>query len=178
MQTSTNKWIVGAVGGLTGGIVFAMWEMIVEGIRSISLGGSFWGSLSTHTGFWAAPQFIGATVIRSLQTGHNPNFNLVPFILGLMGHMMNSIILGLIFVAFAYAITRSLGGLLILGMMYGAVVFAVMWWLVVPAVDPAMQQVSGILFFIGHLMFGGVLGLAVASRAEQASVSTSRVVPA
>jgi hypothetical protein len=178
MHALTNKWIVGGIGGLVGGMVFAMWEMVVEGIRSATGGGSFWGSLSTHSGFWSAPQFIGATLIRSLQTSRNPNFNLGPLILGIMGHMMNSIILGLIFAAFAYYLTRSLGGLLVLGMMYGAAVFAIMWWLVVPAVDPAMQEVNGALFFIGHLMYGGILGLVAGVRAERAGVARNQLVPA
>ncbi|MGI8826401.1 MAG: hypothetical protein ACR2JC_12285 [Chloroflexota bacterium] len=127
MQASSNRWIVGAIGGLVGGMVFAMWEMVVEGIRSVGLHGSFWGSLSTHTGFWSAPQFIGATLIRSLQSSRNPNFDLGPLVLGMMGHMMNSIILGLIFVAFAYYLTRSVGGLLLLGMKYGVAPITPHW---------------------------------------------------
>jgi hypothetical protein len=86
MQAARNKWIVGAIGGLVGGMVFAMWEMVVEGIRSATGGGSFWGSLSPHSGFWAAPQWIGATLIRSLQTSRDPSFDLGPLILGIMGH--------------------------------------------------------------------------------------------
>jgi len=105
----------------------------------------------------------------------NPNFDLAPLILGMMGHMMNSIVLGLIFVAFAYYLTRSVGGLLLLGMMYGAAVFAIMWWLVAPAVDPAMQEVNGALFFIGHLMYGGVLGLVAGVRAERAGAARKQL---
>lgn len=178
MQASRNKWIIGAMGGLFGGMVFAMWEMVAEGMRSVRGGGSFWGSLSTHTGFWSAPQFIGATLVRSLQTSRNPNFDPGPLILGMMGHMMNSIVLGLIFVAFAYYLTRSVGGLFVLGLMYGAAVFAVMWWLIVPAVDPAMHEVNMLLFFIGHLMYGGVLGLLTAVRAERSDVTRKQLVPA
>lgn len=119
MPASSNKWIVGGIGGLVGGMVFAMWEMVVEGVRSVTAGGSFWGSLSTHSGVWAAPQFIGAALIRGLQTSRNPNFDLGPLILGPMSHMMNSIILGLIFVVFAYYLARSVAGLFMLGMAYG-----------------------------------------------------------
>ncbi len=173
-----NKWIVGAVGGLIGGMVLAMWEMMVEAIRSVALGGSFWGSLSTHAGFWSAPQWIGATVIRRLQDTRNPNFDFGPLILGLMGHMMNSIILGLIFVAFAYFITRSLGGLFITGMMYGAVIFAITWWGVVAAIDPAMQEVNGAWFFVGHLMYGGVLGLVVGAGTQRIGFTRRQPIPA
>ena len=173
-----NKWILGGIAGVVAGIVLGMWEMIVEAIRSVALGGSFWGSLSTHAGFWSAPQFIGATVVRSLQTSRNPNFDFAPFILGMMGHMMNAVILGLFFAAFAYAITRSLGGLLVAGMMYGAVIFAIMWWVVVPAVDPAMQEVNGFWFFVGHLMYGGVLGLVVAPRRQRVPFTRRHPVPA
>jgi uncharacterized membrane protein YagU involved in acid resistance len=178
MQASRYKWIVGAIGGLLGGMVYAMWEMVVEGIRSASGGGSFWGSLSTHTGFWSPPQWIGATVIRSLQSSRNPDFDLGPLILGMIGHLMNSIILGLLFVAFAYYWTRSVSGLLVLGMIYGAAIFVIMWWLVVPSVDPAMQELDGVLFVIGHLLYGGVLGLIAGVRAERADTTREAFVPA
>jgi hypothetical protein len=171
-----NEWIVGAIGGLLGAMVYALWEMVVEGIRSAAGGGSFWGSLSTHSGFWSPPQWIGATLIRSLQSSRNPNFDLGPLILGMMGHMTNSIIFGIIFAAFAYYLTRSVSSLLVLGMMYGAAVFAVMWWLVVPAVDPVMQEVNGVLFFIGHLLYGGVLGLVAGVRAKRAVATRKQVV--
>jgi uncharacterized membrane protein YagU involved in acid resistance len=177
-HASRNKWIVGAIGGLLGGIVYALWEMMVEGIRSASAGGSFWGSLSTHTGFWSPPQWIGATLIRTLQSSRNPNFDLGALILGMMGHLMNSIIFGLIFVALAYYLTRSVGGLLALGMMYGAALFTIMWLLVVPTVDPAMQEVNGVLFLVGHLLYGGVLGLVAGVRAERAEATRRQFVPA
>lgn len=87
----------------------------------------------------------------------------------MMGHTMNTMILGLTFVASAYAITRSVGGPLMIGMVYGAAVFATMWWVVVPAIDPTMQEVNGVLFFIGHLMYGGAVGLAAAVGVERVS---------
>lgn len=177
-QPERNTWRVGAVGGLLGGMVYALWEMVVEGIRSATGGGSFWGALSTHSGFWAPPQWIGATLIRSLQSSRNPTFDLAPLIVGMIGHLMNAIIFGLIFVAFAYYVTRSVGGLLILGMIYGAAVFAIMWWLVVPAVDPAIQELNAVLFFIGHLSYGGVLGLVAGLRAARADASRKQFVPA
>lgn len=175
MPASSNKWIVGGIGGLVGGMVFAMWAMVVEGVRSVTAGGSFWGSLSTHSGVWAAPQFIGAALIRGLETSRNPNFDLGPLIPGPMSHIMNSIILGLIFVVFAYYLARSVAGLFMLGMAYGVAVFAVMWWLVVPDVDPAMQEVNGVVFFVGHLIYGGVLGLVAGAQAESAVSSNRRL---
>lgn len=76
MHSNRNKWAIGAIAGLVAGIVLATWEMAVEGFRSVSLSGSFWGSVSTHTGFWAAPQYIGATVLRSVTNG--PSFQTSP----------------------------------------------------------------------------------------------------
>jgi hypothetical protein len=52
------------------------------------------------------------------------------------------------------------------GMMYGAAIFAVMWWGILPAIDPAMKIVSGAGFLITHLIFGVMLGLGIAAARE------------
>jgi hypothetical protein len=89
-----------------------MWAMIV-GIFASNL--------------WAPPQGIG----QALGIGHQGHdFQLVPFIIGLMGHMMNSIILGLIFLAIAVALELRGIAAVVVGMMYGIVVYAVLYWVV------------------------------------------------
>ena len=45
------------------------------------------------------------------------------------------------------------------GAVWGAVVFAMMWYVVVPAVDPGMLNLNAPAFFVGHLMWGAALGL-------------------
>ncbi len=132
--------------GLIAGLVFAMWVMIV-GIFTTNL--------------WAPPQGIGQ-VLGIGHAGHD--FQIVPFIVGLMGHMMNSIILGLIFLAIAAALNVRGIGLPLVGMIYGIVVYVIMYPIVLRNL---LSGTSGSFlssnpewsWVLAHLMFGAVLGL-------------------
>ncbi len=132
--------------GLIAGLVFAMWAMIV---------GIFTSNL------WAPPQGIG----QALGIGHpGHDFQVVPFIVGLAGHMMNSIILGLVFLAIAVALKLHGIAAVVVGMVYGIVVYLVMYQLVLRNL---LSGTSGSFlssnpewsWILGHLMFGLVLGL-------------------
>ena len=143
---SASSAVRAGTAGLIAGLVFAMWAMIV---------GLFTSNL------WAPPQGIG----QALGLGHQGHdFQVVPFIVGLMGHMMNSIIFGLIFLAIAVALMLRGIAAVVVGMMYGIVVYAVMYWLVLRNL---LSETSGSFlsansewsWILGHLMFGIVLGL-------------------
>jgi hypothetical protein len=54
--------------------------------------------------------------------------------------------------------------LAVAGTVYAAAIFVVMWWAILPSVDPAMKLVNGLGFFIAHLVFGVLLGLGIATR--------------
>jgi len=132
--------------GLIAELVLSMWAMIV-GIFTTNL--------------WAAPQGIG----QALGIGHQGHdFQIVPFIVGLAGHMMNSIIFGLIFLAIAVALQLRGVAAVVVGMIYGIVVYAVMSWVVLRNL---LSGTSGSFlsanpewsWVLGHLMFGAVLGL-------------------
>jgi uncharacterized membrane protein YagU involved in acid resistance len=123
-----------------------MWAMIV-GIFASNL--------------WAPPQGIG----QALGIGHQGHdFQVVPFVVGLAGHMMNSIILGLVFLGIAVALRLRGIAAVVVGMMYGIVVYAVMYWLVLRTL---LSGTSGSFlssnpewsWVLGHLMFGAALGL-------------------
>jgi uncharacterized membrane protein YagU involved in acid resistance len=123
-----------------------MWAMIV---------GTFTSNL------WAPPQGIG----QALGIGHQGHdFQVVPFIVGLMGHMMNSIILGLVFLGIAVALRLRGMAAVVVGMVYGIVVYVVMYQLVLRNL---LNGTSGSFlssnpewsWILGHLMFGLVLGL-------------------
>jgi hypothetical protein len=82
-------------------MVFAMWAMVV---------GLFTSSV------WAPPQGIAQAVGIGMQ-GHA--FQAVPFVVGIMAHMMNAVILGALFVAIARALRlTSTGSLIASGMTY------------------------------------------------------------
>lgn len=138
--------VIGA--GLIASVVMGMLEMVYEAVAG--------------AGFWSPVVFIGATVLRGLQSVQAP----VPFIfwgavLGLAGHMMNSAILGLIFHRIISRTALSRGGLLAAAAVYGLAVFVVMWVVVLPAVDPVMLRLNGTFFAIAHVVWGTTLGLIV-----------------
>jgi hypothetical protein len=145
-QESGTKTVLNwALPGLIAGLVFAMWAMLV--------------GLFTST-LWAPPQGI-AQSIGIGSPGHT--FQVVPLFAGLMGHMMNSIVLGAVFIAIARAAKVHGLAALVGGMVYGAAVYVAMYWVVLRGI---LASTSGSFlsanpewsWIAAHLMFGVVLG--------------------
>ncbi|MES2209303.1 MAG: hypothetical protein V4515_03860 [Chloroflexota bacterium] len=149
--------------GIIASLVIAMWEMIVEAV------------IPDGAGFFGAPIAIGATVVRDLQGASNPiEFNAPALVIGLMGHMMNSVILGAIFGVVVARRALSTAATLVAGMAWGAAVFAAMWFVVVPAVDQLMLNLNAAAFFAGHLMWGAALGFLWGRAAQRQEVGFAR----
>jgi hypothetical protein len=135
--------------GLIAGLPLAAWLMIV-GIFASTL--------------WAAPQGIAQTVGIG-HTGHD--FQLAPFILGVMGHMVNSVILGLVFLGVVAIFNVRGWALVLVGAVYGIVAYEIIYWVLLRGL---LSGTSGSFlsadpqwaFILGHLMFGAVLGLVFA----------------
>jgi hypothetical protein len=73
---------------LMAGIVMGMLEMLFEALA--------------RSGFWTPLVFIGATLQRDLQTLTPPApFLAVAVALGMMGHLVNSVLVGVVFAWFA-----------------------------------------------------------------------------
>jgi len=145
------------IAGLVASIVMAMMEMIYE----------IFG-----VGFWSAPTFIAATVMRGLQTVATPvPFALVPVVVGMMGHMMNSVILGFVFVAaFGKRLASQTTGM-VYGTVYALVIFFVMWFVVLPLIDPVMLKLNPYVFALAHVVWGAVIGaMVVRSAVPKAAV--------
>lgn len=147
-----NKKVI--VAGLVSSIAMAMMEMAYEGVFG--------------AGFWSAPVFIAATVLRDLQAVAIPvAFALVPVILGMMGHMMNSVILAFIFVGlFGRSLNSSLNGAVV-GALYALGIFFAMWFLILPLIDPVMLNLNPVVFAISHMLWGAVVGAMVARQKVQ-----------
>ena len=144
------------VAGLVASVVMGMVQMVYEGIAG--------------AGFWSPVVFIAATILRGLQSVQIPvPFDLVGIVVGLMGHMMNSVIFGFIFVAILGRFAMSRPALAGIGIVYSLVIFAMMWYAIVPAVDPVMLRLNGTVFAIAHMMWGAGLGLLIPQRAQEAS---------
>ena len=135
------------IGGIIASLVIGMWEMVVEAL------------LPGGAGFFGPVVAIGATIVRDLQGSSNPiPFDAGAFVLGLAGHMMNSVVLAAIFGLLAARFVHEGGKLIVAGALYGIVVWAVMWFVVLPLVDPLMLNLNGLVFLVGHMMWGAALG--------------------
>jgi len=145
--------------GLLAGIVYGMMEMVIEAV--------------VGHGFWSPLRYIAS--VFTLGTNTDPGFALLPVLIGLMGHMMNSLIFGLIFALWISRVTRERGSLALIGMVYAAVIFVAMWFVVLPLIDPAMKLVNPIGFFFSHLAYGLVLGVGIGWTRSTAAL---RAVPA
>lgn len=143
------------IAGLVASIAMAMIEMMYEGLFG--------------AGLWAAPVFIAATVLRDLQTIAVPVvFSAVPVIVGIMGHMMNSIVLGFVFVMLLGRYLRSPLQGSVIGIAYALAVFFAMWLVVLPAIDPVMLKLNPYVFAISHIAWGAALGAIAAKRMRTA----------
>lgn len=134
------------VAGVVAGMGYGMMEMVIEAIIG--------------QGFWAPLRFIASVFTLGKDT--DPSFSLIPVVVGLMGHMMNSVILGVVFSLWISRLASGIVGLAVLGMVYAAAIFIAMWYVVLPVIDLAMLLVNGPGFFASHLLYGLVLGIGVA----------------
>jgi len=136
------------ISGVVASLVLAMWEMVVEAV------------LPSGAGFFGPPIAIGATIVRDLQGAGNPiPFNALALVLGLMGHMMNSVILAALFGVFVARTSLSSTATIGLGIAWGVVVYAARWFVALPIVDPLMLNLNALVFLGAHMMWGGALGL-------------------
>ena len=146
-RATGRGWVKGGVGGLIAGLVFAMWAMIV-------------GAFTPGSNLLAAPQGIAQSIGIGAQ-GHD--IQIVPLLAGLMGHMMNSVIFGLLFVGILAALKLRGSGTVVAGMVYSLAVYVVMYLVVLrgllsstsPSFLSANPEWSWI---VGHLIFGVALG--------------------
>lgn len=147
-----NKKII--IAGLVSSIAMAMIEMVYEGLLGV--------------GFWSAPIFIAATILRNLQVVALPViFTLVPVVLGMMGHMMNSTILSFLFVLLLGRSSHSPLSGAIVGTLYALAVFLMMWFIILPFINPVMLNLNPVVFALSHMIWGAVLGAMVARPASQ-----------
>jgi predicted secreted protein len=143
-----RRAVVGVlVATMVAGMMFGMMQMIVEAIIG-------------H-GFWSPLRYIASVFTHGADT--DPSFAIGPVIVGLGGHMMNSVILGAVFAGVFWKLTRNPVVLVMAGMAWGTAIYFFMWWGVIPTIDPAMKLLNAPWFFGSHLMYGMVLGLGVAA---------------
>lgn len=142
-----DGWIVrGVRNGLVASVAMAMVMMVL---------GLF------DTGFFAAPSSIWAFWVGP--SGYEPTAFSLSFVLGAMGHMMNSAILGIVFAFLASRLLHLNGTVpsVMAGVAFALVVMAVMWNVLLP-LGPYGQIVKDSaatwIWILGHAAYGMVGG--------------------
>lgn len=134
----------GALAGIIGGVIMAMFVMIVAAVKGM--------------GFLMPLKLIGATLFGKDAMADGVGVLLV----GLMIHMIASIGWGILFTAvFQRALSVANG--IPIGAIFGIIVWAIMTFVVLPLVNPIMRQSVSMMpgaWFIEHLLFGMGAGLA------------------
>lgn|SRR5487761_2008091 len=151
-ETTGNWWNVirwGMIAGLVAGMVMAMFMMIVSALTGMRFLAPLYAIAATFNTSWAMSK----------------GFVLTPILVGLMLHMVNSALFGMIFTLLArLAIPRTLalpGGAMV-GMLWGIVLLVINQYLVLPLFDAPMATATSSIFpwwVVGHLMYGVVLGV-------------------
>ncbi|EHB56038.1 hypothetical protein MycrhDRAFT_3232 [Mycolicibacterium rhodesiae JS60] len=152
--------IVGAVAGVIGSLIMAMFAMIAAATYQ-------------HTGFFTplyhiASLFIDpSTMMASMQQGMSgSNFYFVfgPAVIGAIVHMMVGAMYGIVFAVIVRMAKLRGANLIIGGMIYGAIIFAISAWVGLPLAatvfssgDPIAHMAVMVgygTFLIEHIMFG------------------------
>ncbi len=102
-------------------------------------------------------------------------------VVGLVLHMMMSLLLGVSFAAVilgarraGISVLRTRAGVIGASMLGGAIVYVLMRWVLLPPTNSMMAFVPQSWFFIAHLMFGLVVGMILAPVLAGSSASSAR----
>jgi hypothetical protein len=143
--------LVGVAAGAAAGLAMAGVEMIYG-----------WAS-SAHTA-WDAPMGIWAYV-GGLNHFGRPANHIGPIVLGIGGHMLNAILVAIVFAALLRGL-RNRPVVLILGAAYGAALWALQRYVLLPINTPEEKLfTTGVIsppwvWWIAHLALGTTIGLA------------------
>lgn len=153
-EWSTGKRVVviGAAGGAIAGMMLAMVEML-------------YGWLSDSHTFWDAPMAIWAWV-GGIEHFGSPSDHVGPIVLGLGGHMMNSMMIGIGF-AILMVVLRPRGTVapIMIGVVYGLAVWVVMRYILLPlnSGEDDLFTTSVVspqwVWWLGHAVLGMTAGV-------------------
>jgi hypothetical protein len=154
---------VGSVAGLAGGIMMAMWQMVVGAIAQAPT-----AVAGIHTSFWTAVTSIPSVIFGP--SWFHGSFEFWAVFLGLMGHMMNSMVLGVLGVGLATTLLGrqpSLAKAMAFGMAFGLVLEVA---IVNGLVNGVLQSVHTLYtstpewsWWVAHGLFGASVGAVAAT---------------
>jgi hypothetical protein len=148
---------VGALAAIVGGIVMAVWQMVVAAIAQQPT-----AVPGIHQTLWTPPEGIWS-VVFGVHHFHG-DFHFIPVFGGIAGHMMNSLVLGLVGVVLLTAILGRQphpAAAVIIGIGYGIAVQAILISAVINTqkIQTLYSSTPHWSWFVGHGIFGLTLGM-------------------
>jgi hypothetical protein len=162
--------VPGAVAGIAASMVMAAYAMIASATYQHR---GFFTPLDHIASVFIAPTEL-MTSMQNAMMGHTYTFALGPALLGALVHMMTGAVYGALF-AVAASMLRLRGMVLMLGgVAWGAVAFALSSWVLLPVTASVLSsgdQITHMAKMVGyptflaeHLLFGLALGMMLAAR--------------
>jgi hypothetical protein len=151
---------VGALAAIVGGIVMAVWQMVVAAIAQQPT-----AVPGIHQTLWTPPEAIWS-VAFGVHHFHG-DFHFIPVFGGIAAHMMNSLIVGLVGVVLLTAILGRQphpAAAVILGAGYGIAVQAIVINAIINTqkIQTLYSSTPHWSWFVGHGIFGLTLGMLTA----------------
>ena len=157
-SVATRKILqVGALAGIAGGLMYAAWQMLVAAIARDPT-----AVPAIHQTLWTPPEGIWS-VVFGVHHFHG-SFHLIPVLGGIVGHMGNSLILGIVGVSLLTAILGRRPnpvGAVVLGAAYGIAVEAILINGIISTqkIQTLYSSTPHWSWWVGHGIFGATLGL-------------------
>ncbi len=131
----SSRLAAGAVAGIIGGILMAMFEMFYHGAI-------------TGMGVFTMPNMIATNA--NFEMHHD--FGMYTMV-GMIMHLVFSAFLGMAWGA-VFSRTPSKTTALVGGLLFGYIMYLVMFYLVMPPINPMFEGARGMVQIIAHLIFG------------------------
>jgi hypothetical protein len=147
----------GAVAGIAGGMMIAIWQMVVGAIAKDPT-----AVPGVHTTFWTPVEGIWS-VVFGVHRFHG-DFHAVPVLGGIAGHMMNSMIIGMIGIALIVAVLGrrpNISAAVMLGVAFGIAVEAILVNLIINGaqkIETLYYSTPRWSWWVAHAIFGMMLG--------------------
>jgi hypothetical protein len=157
-SVATTKILrVGALAGVVAGLMYALWQMIVAAIAQEPT-----AVPGIHQTLWTPPQGIWS-VVFGVHHFHG-SFHFIPLVGGIVAHLGNSLVMGILGVALLTAILGrrpSLVASLVLGVGYGIAVDAIVLNGIINTqkIRTLYSAAPHWSWWVGHAIFGVMLGL-------------------
>ena len=148
---------VGPLAGMASGFIMAAWQMVVAAIAQNPT-----AVPGIHQTLWTPPEGIWS-VVFGVRHFHG-SFHFIPVFGGIVGHMGNSLILGIMGVALLTAILDRRPdpvAAAAIGAAYGIAVEAIIinWIINTQKVQTLYSSTPHWSWWVGHAIFGATLGL-------------------